>query len=80
MKVLLINSVCGYGSTGSICVDIASVLKQKGHSCTIAFGQGQSNYPDSLRFGSKLENHFHNLCSRITGKQGYFSKKGTKKN
>ena len=75
----MINSVCGYGSTGSICVDIASVLKQNGHSCTIAFGQGHSNYPDSLRFGSKLENHFHNLCSIITGKQGYFSKKGTKK-
>ena len=38
MKVLMINSVSGYGSTGSICVDIANELESQGHECFIAFG------------------------------------------
>ena len=40
MKVLLINSVCGYGSTGKICTDIAEMLIKEGHECCIAFGRG----------------------------------------
>ena len=39
MKVLMINSVCGVGSTGRICTDIADVLTENGHECKIAFGR-----------------------------------------
>lgn len=78
MKVLMINSVSGYGSTGSICEDIATVLEKQGHKCYIAYGQLFTSYPKSFKIGTKLENHIHNIGSRILGTQGYFSRNGTK--
>jgi len=79
MKVLLINSVCGYGSTGSLCTDLAYALQKQGHECYIAYGQLSTDFENSFKIGSVLENHIHNVCSRITGKQGYFTKNGTRK-
>jgi putative colanic acid biosynthesis glycosyltransferase len=79
MKVLMINTVYIYGSTGSICTDIASVLEKNGHECYIAYGQLSINFEKSFKIGTKLENHLHNLGSRLLGKQGYFTKKGTNK-
>lgn len=79
MKVLMINSVSGYGSTGSICVDIAMELERQGHECYIAYGQVSTGYHHEFKIGTRLENHLHNLGSRILGKQGYFTKCGTEK-
>jgi putative colanic acid biosynthesis glycosyltransferase len=79
MKVLMINTVSGHGSTGSICTDVASVLEKEGHECYIAYGQLFTNYEKSFKIGTKLENHLHNLGSRLFGKQGYFTKRGTNK-
>jgi putative colanic acid biosynthesis glycosyltransferase len=75
----MINSVSGYGSTGSICVDIANELESQGHECFIAFGQISKGYKNGFKIGTKLENNLHNIGSRIFGKQGYFSKNGTNK-
>ena len=33
MKVLMINSVCGVGSTGRICTDISDMILSQGHEC-----------------------------------------------
>lgn len=79
MKVVMINSVSGYGSTGSICVDIAMELERQGHECYIAYGQVSRGYHNEFKIGTKLENHLHNVGSRLLGKQGYFTKNGTKK-
>lgn len=79
MKVLQINSVSGYGSTGTICEEIAATLESEGHECFIAYGQLTSSYKNNFKIGSKIENHLHNLGSRIFGKQGYFTKNGTSK-
>lgn len=79
MKVLMINSVSGYGSTGSICVDIATELDLYGHECFIAYGQVTKGYKNGFKIGTSTENHLHNLGSRIFGKQGYFTHSGTKK-
>jgi len=79
MKVAMINSVSGYGSTGSICVDIAMELERQGNECFIAYGQISRGYHNEFKIGTKLENHLHNVGSRLFGKQGYFTKSGTKK-
>lgn len=79
MKVLMINTVSGYGSTGSICEDIASVLEDQGHECFIAYGQLTTDYAKSYKIGTVIENHLHNVGSRLLGKQGYFTKNGTHK-
>ncbi|WP_291122093.1 glycosyltransferase [Empedobacter sp. UBA7620] len=79
MKVLMINSVSGYGSTGSICEDIANVLEQQGHECYIAYGQLSTSYHKSFKIGTRIENHLHNVGRRLIGKQGYYTKRGTTK-
>ena len=57
MKVFMINTVCGTGSTGKICTEIAEVLKSEGHECIIGYGQGTTTYENAYKIGGKLENH-----------------------
>ena len=40
MKILMINVVCGVGSTGRICTDLARKLESLGHDVKIAYGRG----------------------------------------
>ena len=39
MKILMINSFCGLGSTGRICTDLADTLSEQGHKVKIAYGR-----------------------------------------
>ncbi len=79
MKVLMINSVAGFGSTGSICVDIANELARQGSEGFIAYGQINRGFKNVFKIGTVIENHLHNLGSRILGNQGYYTRSGTKK-
>lgn len=78
MKVLQVNAVSGYGSTGRICVELSEGLIANGHQAHIAYSQGSTSFPNSFRFGNTLEQKTHALLSRITGLQGYFSPVATK--
>ncbi|MGX4686671.1 glycosyltransferase [Vagococcus sp. JNUCC 83] len=80
MKVLLVNSVCGSGSTGKICVDLYDELKKREHECVIAYGRGDanSNY-NTYRIGSKLNNYIDGVKSRVFDNQGFNSKNPTRK-
>lgn len=80
MKVLQINSVCGYGSTGRIAADLSRYLTQSGDDCLIAYGRGQA--PDdvkSFRIGTDFDVNLHGVCSRITDKHGFYSKRATQR-
>lgn len=79
MTILQVNSVCGYGSTGRICTDLAWALHAQDHTCYIAYGQFATDFVNSFKIGTLLENHLHNACSRLIGKQGYYTKRGTRK-
>ena len=81
MKVLQINSVCGYGSTGRIATDIADMLHENGHECRIAYGRG--NAPEkykgiSYRIGSDWSTRLHGVGTRLLDSHGFFSKAATK--
>lgn len=79
MKIFQINSVCGYGSTGNIAVNIAETLHSCNNECLIAYGQATTSYSQSFRIGTVLENDWHNLFySRILGLQGLGTYHGTK--
>ena len=56
MKVLMINSVCGIGSTGRICTDIAKILIDAGHECKVIYGRGKApdNFSNAYRFSGDL--------------------------
>lgn len=78
MKVLQINSVCGYGSTGRIAVEIYKSLELHGHDCLIAYGRGTASPEiNSLRIKSDLSVKTHGVMSRITDKHGFYSTKST---
>lgn len=80
MKILLINSVCGVGSTGKICTQIANLAKEQGHECVIAFGRNEAKgYDNVYRIESSLGNKFHFLKSRLFDKHGLGSVQATKR-
>lgn len=80
MKVLQINSVCGYGSTGNIVVDLYHALKEQGHDCCVAYGRGSAPADvQSYRIGSDWDVYLHGALSRITDKQGFYSTRATKR-
>ena len=81
MKVLLINAVCGTGSTGRIVADIWNALKDQGHEAKVAYGVGQGRIvpiEDQICFNDKVGYYTHNLFAKITDKTGMYSKYQTK--
>lgn len=83
MKILFINSVCGVGSTGRICTDLAQQLEKDGNEVKIAYGR-TSAVPDSgkkyaIRIGNDLDCRIHALQTRLFDKHGFGSKSATKK-
>lgn len=83
MRVLIINSVCGHGSTGKICSDIAQQLIRQGHECTVAYGR-DGNVPEHLsqhscRIGTDFEVKLHGLKTRLLDAHGFGSTNATKR-
>lgn len=84
MKVLIINSVIGVGSTGKICLSLAERLADEGHEVVIAYGR-QGNADQELvekygrKIGSKISIGFHFLLTRLFDKQGFGSFLATKR-
>ena len=84
MKLLLINSVCGTGSTGRICVEIAREYEQNGYEVKIAYGRNEGTIPAdarkyAVRVGSDIDVYAHVLYTRITDKHGLASKRVTRR-
>ena len=78
MKILQINSVCGFGSTGRIATDLYKIYEEAGHECVIAYGRG--NAPDgykTIKIGSDVDNYLHIAKTRILDKHGFGSKRAT---
>lgn len=80
MKVLQINCVYGYASTGIITRDIQQCSLENGIDAYVAFqkGHGVGN-ENTFEIGSLLDHKIHALLSRITGKQAYFSHCATRR-
>ena len=74
MRVLLINAVCGTGSTGRICWDIARDLEACGDEVRIAYGRDDA-VPDechryAVRIGGGLGVKVHALMTRLFDRHG----------
>jgi glycosyltransferase involved in cell wall biosynthesis len=82
MRILQINSVCGYGSTGRIVVDIHNELIKQGHESYIAYGRGEAAGVDKeflIKIGTKLDIYSHVFQSRVFDNHGLASYISTKK-
>lgn len=67
MKVVQINAVCGFSSTGRTCVELADVLISNGHECKILYGNGTSDYSHAISVSNKWLVKLNALRARITG-------------
>lgn len=83
MRVLFINAVCGIGSTGKICVDLAQKYENEGNIVKIAYGR-TAYVPEkykkyAVRIGNDFDVKLHALQTRMFDNHGFASKRATKK-
>lgn len=76
MKVYLINSVCGVGSTGALVADTVRQLRENGDQGRVGYGIGIARGvlpEEAFRFNHKLGYAVHNILSRFTDHTGWYS-------
>ena len=78
MKILQINAVYGFKSTGIIVKDIENLLVNNGHEAYIAYQTAENPPENSYKIGNTPDYKYHAIYSRIFGKQAYASKLATK--
>lgn len=80
MKVALINSVCGFGSTGRIVVDQYNKLVENGHSAMIVYGRKAGDEAiNAYKMGSRLSTLFAVVATRIFDSHGFNNRVATQK-
>ncbi len=80
MRVMFINSVVDYGSTGKIVRELAEGLKEQGHEVLIAYGRHDAKKDeDTFNISNKWSTYYHVLMTRLFGRHGLHSSKETKK-
>lgn len=82
MKVLQVNAVLGYGSTGVIVSDIHKLAVSKGIDSFVAFSNtniSDDKIVNGIRIGNIFGKKIHALLSRLNGRQAYFSSLSTRK-
>jgi hypothetical protein len=80
VKILFINTVCGRSSTGRILYDIDCLLRESGDESLTLYGRYDA--PESmnaLRTETDFGNKVHGLYTRLFDRQGFASKRATKK-
>lgn len=79
-KVVQINSVAAYGSTGNIANTIALLAQQQGWHPFFAYGrkEAKTNIP-LLKIGNRWEQARHLVATRFMDSHGLHSKSGTKR-
>lgn len=80
MKVLQINCVYGYSSTGIITRDIQQCCLESGIDAYVAFQKGHGTGNErTYEIGSTLDHKIHAILCRIAGKQAYYSHFATRR-
>lgn len=79
MKIVQINTSCGIGSTGKICVSISELLTQKGIENYILFSTQTNGYSQGISCSNKNYMKMQAFKSRLMGNYGFNSKFATKK-
>lgn len=77
MKVAQINSVCGSGSTGKICVAISRLLTGHGIDNVIFYVHGDNDYPLGEKYMSSTEVKVQALKAKVFGTYGFHTKHAT---
>ena len=82
-KLLIINSVLGFGSTGRIVLDLANEYEKDGYEVKIAYGRKGNRTEANTRYGERIggdvDVYCHVIYTRLTDKHGLGSKRATQK-
>ena len=86
-RILLINSVLGFGSTGNIVLNLAKEYEQNGYQAKVAYGRTFNVSDDKkadiekygVRIGNDMDVYYHVLKTRLTDKHCLASTTATKK-
>ncbi len=80
MKILQINCVYDFGSTGRIVKSLHEGLCSAGHTSIVCYGRGKnSTYKNVYKVSTELEAKLHSLLARLFGVQFGFSPIATAK-
>ena len=79
MTVVQINSTCGSGSTGKICVSISKLLTKNDIENYIFYSSGQSDYELGEKYMNESKEKINALKSRVLGNYGFNTKGATKR-
>lgn len=79
MKVLQINAIYGFRSTGVIVKDIGDTLVYNGDEAYFAYQTTNKELENGFLVGNKLDWKWHAVHARIFGKQAYASRSATRK-
>ena len=80
LKLLQINVVVNWGSTGRIAEEIGRLAMSKGWDSYIAYGRGNPiSKSELIRIGTDMDMFYHGLQSRVFDNHGLASKEATKK-
>ena len=82
MRILIINSVYGYGSTGKIVREAASFLRKEGHEVVVAYGRRFNDAPKeegTTTIGGNCNILISGVKARLLDKDGFVGKAATSK-
>lgn len=79
MKIVQINTTCGVGSTGKICLEISQMLTNRKTENYILYSSAKSEYSFGIKYSNILSVKLQALYSRIAGNYGFDAKHTTKK-
>lgn len=79
MKIVQINTTCGIGSTGKICVGISQLLEERNIENYIFYSSKSNGYKNGVQFSNDIYIKFQALKSRALGNYGFNSHIVTKR-
>ena len=79
MKIVQINTTCGSGSTGKICLSVSKLLSAKKIDNYVFYTQGKSDYSCGVKFATDRYKKIQALRSRIFGNYGFNSRSATQR-
>ncbi len=77
-KIVQINTTCGAGSTGKICVAVSRLLTEQGIENFVFYTHGSSDYSLGVHFGTPAYKKAQALRSRVLGNYGFNSQRITR--
>lgn len=79
MRILQINAVYEYSSTGRTTTELHQFLLLQGHESFVAANNVPRTEGNIIKIGNTVDHRIHSFLSHLTGKQGYYSYFATKK-